>query len=98
MTVSNCILWSRRRYAELMAAWRAAGYPEGQEPYKVERASRLAPKWVPHTLVGQWRDCAHCGGGVQVESFKPLDTRKLRWRDLWRVILFRGRVVSGDKP
>jgi hypothetical protein len=71
----------------------AAGRPQGQEPYLLIRASRLAP-WVPHVLVGKWSRTTP--GKMVVVSFKPIDTKPLCWWRLLTVIRFHGRWSMGD--
>jgi len=93
---SNCLIEALREYRRRLRRWRQAGRPRGQEPYLLKRRSRHEPRWIHHYLVGRWRDCPHCGGGVQVESFKPDAPLDVPWWRAWSRLLFRGRWVAGD--
>lgn len=95
--MSNCLVHAKVVYWRRLIAWWRAGRPAGREVYALTRVSRALPVF-DHRLVGRWRDCPYCGGGVAVESFKPLDDRPLRWREVLKMFLFRGRWVAGDRP
>lgn len=93
---SNCLIEAWIEHRRRKRAWISAGRPRGQEPYKVQRASRHEPRWIDHHLVGRWRDCGHCGGGIQVESFKPDKPVDVPVWQVWRHLWFAGRWVAGD--
>jgi hypothetical protein len=95
---SNCIREAWREWRKRYRAWKQSGYIHGQEPYFVWRGSRLVPHYLPHALVGQWKRCEHCGGGIEVESFTPHDTSPLKWWQSWRALRFHGEWKRGDAP
>ena len=88
---SNCLIFAVLLYRRRMRRWRARGSPIGYEPRIESRQSRLAPLKVPHYLY-----CEKCHYGLREVSYIPLDHRPLRWWQVWRVILFTGRVRRGD--
>lgn len=94
---SNCMFAALVEYRKRLALWRAMGKPKGAEPYYVKRPSRNLPRWIDHHLVGRWRDCEHCGGGIQVESFKPDKPVDVPVWQVWRHLWFAGRWVAGDR-
>ncbi|MCX8003428.1 MAG: hypothetical protein N2688_00480 [Burkholderiaceae bacterium] len=94
---SNCLVEAWFEHWRRMRLWRLLGRPKGGEPYRVQRPSRNEPRWINHRLVGRWRDCPHCGGGIQVESFKPDKPVDVPVWQVWRHLWFAGRWVAGDK-
>ncbi len=95
MLRSNCITCALVLWFRMRQRWKAAGKPQGQEPYLLIRASRLAPSWIPHVLVGRWS--LTNPEKMLVASFKPTDTRPLEWWRLPMVVRFQGRWVRGDR-
>lgn len=89
---SNCLVEAAREWFRLRSEWIAAGRPSGRRPYVWIRSSMLAPEWVPHFGVAQ-----HASGRWVMRSFKPLSTAKLRWWQLWKVVIFVGHWVEGDE-
>lgn len=92
--ISNCFIWAHWRERELVRQWAAAGYPEDRVPAIIRRHSRLAPRWVPHWIVGWWH--YETGTMTETESFVPDDKRRLPWWRAWRAIVFKGHVKRGD--
>jgi hypothetical protein len=90
----NCVLYAVLQYRRQVRHWRAAGSPPGMEPRLVIRPSRMAPDPVPTVSLAMPLD--ETGTRLHYAKFQPVDTRPLRWWQVWRVCCFKGRVVQGD--
>ena len=88
---SNCLIFAVALYRRRLRRWERLGRPVGLEPRIESRMSRLAPLKVPHYLYEE-----RCVYGWRRVSFVPVDHRPLRWWQVWRVLVFKGRVKRGD--
>ena len=88
---SNCLFWAHWRYWRALTAWRKSGAGHALAPRIPAVPSIRAPWWVAHFEVRTWD-----GEHFIVESYDPIDKRKLPWWKLPIVILFRGEVVRRE--
>lgn len=93
---SNCLIQAVRRYSLLLKKWRSDGKISGGEPYFIARPSRFNPKIIPHFLVGKWNSCKHCGGGIQVTSYVPINGEDVPLLQFYKHLIFRGKWINGD--
>ena len=83
---SNCLLWSARRFARLLAQWLRDGRPAHRPRWSV-MPSRSRPWWSMH-----WQVIHHDGTSWVREEFVPAERVDVPWWLVWTRIVFRGHV------